>query len=367
MECISGSPPAQAEPTAGSRSRGRSAVASNALADESADDPSGSIAHVGKLRRVAPAVGLFLLAPLVGEYLLGNVPISQLPALVFLAPMYGGGALLLREAARRAGRGWPTIMLLALAYGVLEPGLLDHSLFNPSFQGHDFRGVTHVPALGIGVSVANALAFTVGHAVWSIGAPIAVVETFVPGRRTTPWLGKIGTVIAGVLFLFGAFAIFRWAVRTEDFLPSVPQMLATAAVVSALIAAAFAVGRAPATPVLRRAPRPWLVGVVSFVASSLFAAKSEDWPGVAFGLLLIAAVAGLVIRWSRRDGWGAVHRLALAGGALLTYAWLGFVLSALILGRTGAVDLIGNAVFAAGAVALLAAAARTVRKVGDAT
>jgi hypothetical protein len=34
---------------------------------------------------------------------------------VVLAPMSGGGALLIREVARRAGRGWPTVLLLAAA------------------------------------------------------------------------------------------------------------------------------------------------------------------------------------------------------------------------------------------------------------
>ena len=42
------------------------------------------------LRRTAPAVGLFFLAPLVAEFLLGNLPITLLPALVLLAPLYGG-------------------------------------------------------------------------------------------------------------------------------------------------------------------------------------------------------------------------------------------------------------------------------------
>lgn len=44
--------------------------------------------------RIAPAVILFFLAPLVAEFLLGNLPITMLSSLVVLAPMYGGGALL---------------------------------------------------------------------------------------------------------------------------------------------------------------------------------------------------------------------------------------------------------------------------------
>jgi hypothetical protein len=56
---------------------------------------------------------------------------------------------------------------------------------------------------------------------------------------------------------------------------------------------------------------------------------------------------------------GDGHRLALASGALLTYAWHAFPESSIILDNS-AVDLIGNAVFALGAVALIIVAARRV-------
>jgi hypothetical protein len=46
----------------------------------------------------------------------------------------------------------------------------------------------------------------------------------------------------------------------------------------------------------------------------------EDWSGVAFGVVVAVAMAALVARWSRRRGWGAAHRLALAGAALLHQA-----------------------------------------------
>jgi hypothetical protein len=144
-------------------------------------------------------------------------------------------------------------------------------------------------------------------------------------------------------------------------------MITAAAVVVALIVAAFVVGRAPGPSADRPAPNPWLVGAVAFVASSLLFAKSESWLGVAFGLLLVAVMVVLITRWSRRKGWSLAHRLALAGGALLTYAWGGFVLSVLLLGRTATVDLVGQAVFVAGAVALLTAAIRTVRRTRGST
>ena len=54
--------------------------------------------HASPMRRLLPALGLFLLSPLVAEFLLGNLAITSLSALVVLAPLYGGGALLVREA-----------------------------------------------------------------------------------------------------------------------------------------------------------------------------------------------------------------------------------------------------------------------------
>src|SRR6185369_5595553 len=75
------------------------------------------------MRRTAPVFALFFLAPLVAEFFLGDFPITMLPLILVLAPMYGGGALLIREVVRRTGRGWPTIALLALAFGVFEEGV----------------------------------------------------------------------------------------------------------------------------------------------------------------------------------------------------------------------------------------------------
>ncbi|OUC88287.1 hypothetical protein [Streptosporangium minutum] len=318
--------------------------------------------RLGVPRRLAPAAGLFFLAPLVAEYLLGNIPASQIAGVLVLAPMYGGGALLVREAARRTGRGWPTILLLASAYGVLEAGLLDQSLFNPSFEGYDFQSAAHVPALGI--SAHHALVFVGGHVIWSIGVPIAVVETLVPDRRTTPWLGRPGLAVTCALFASGSAAIFYGISEEERFRASMPQVIGTAAVIAVLIGTAFAVGRRPC-PVRkarnRRAPNPWLVGAVAAVASGLFFARPDSWWSVVMGAGLVVAVAVVIARWSRHGGWGAAHRLALAGGALLTYIWGGFILLSLT-GTANTVNLIGQTVLALGAVALLLAAGRTARR-----
>lgn len=55
-----------------------------------------------------------------GEFLLGNLTIDQLVVLPLFAPLYGAGALLIRETVRRTGRGRPAIVLLAAAYALVE-------------------------------------------------------------------------------------------------------------------------------------------------------------------------------------------------------------------------------------------------------
>ncbi|HOI14459.1 MAG: hypothetical protein KA818_06935 [Methanoculleus sp.] len=55
------------------------------------------------LGHIAPAATPFVLAPLVAGFLLGNLPITMLPVLTVTVPMYGDGALLIREVVRRTG------------------------------------------------------------------------------------------------------------------------------------------------------------------------------------------------------------------------------------------------------------------------
>src|SRR5262245_15781139 len=68
------------------------------------------------LRRIGPALALLIIAPLIAEFLLGDFNIRQIGFLGVFIPVYGAGALLVREITRRARRGWPTMLLLALAY-----------------------------------------------------------------------------------------------------------------------------------------------------------------------------------------------------------------------------------------------------------
>jgi hypothetical protein len=326
---------------------------------------SGQPSPLGRWRRIAPAVGLFFLAPFVGELLLGNLALSELGLAVVLAPLYGGGALLIREIARRTGRGWPTMVLLAAAYALIEEGPVDQLLWNDAYAGHDLlHGDSYLPVFGMNVELTVTILAL--HTVWSICVPIAIVESFVPGRRETPWLRTPGLVVTALIYLGGVNLVFWGTLAEEDFMASPLQFASIGVVIAVMIVLAFRVGRAPRPPLPGRAPSPWTAGIAALVGTSAFwgpanlvTASWYEWVNVAVWFVVAVAGTVLVLRWSRQDGWDARHVFALAAGATLTYAWSAFP----VVPETPvspAADLIGNALFAIVAVVILLAAGRVV-------
>lgn len=273
--------------------------------------------------------GLVLLAPTVGEYLLGNIPISQYAAVLVLCPLYGAGALLVRESARRLGAGWPTIVLFAAAYALVEEGPVDQMVFNPGYLGLDsFARYAEVPGLGVsGTLVLWSLAL---HTVWSICVPIAVVEAFDP-TPTRPWLGRTGLVVTAAVFALGCVFLGVSQAHGLDFVGTPAQFVVSAVVIGLLVVAGVLAGRRSAPPVdPAPAPRPATAAVAAFVLTSGYwlsgAIPGGDGvvPTVVSWLLAATIAVGVVHRWSRRTGWDARHRLALAAGAAATYAlWFG--------------------------------------------
>ena len=222
-------------------------------------------------RRLSAALSLFLLSPLIAEYLLGSLPMSMIGILPLMAMMYGSGAILIREWARRTGHGWPSIVLLATAYGLLEEGFVTQSLFNPNYLHLRLIDFGFVPTLGTALPW---LVFVVSiHVAWSISVPIALTETLFKTPRETPWLGKIGLGVFTVLFL-------------------------------------ASLGAGSALMLLQQ-----------------FAGPKAHWSWQA----CVAAVVGLevafiafMVLFTRGKAWSDVQRFALMAGGLFVYVWVGF-------------------------------------------
>ncbi|MET9019101.1 hypothetical protein ABZV93_03875 [Actinopolymorpha sp. NPDC004070] len=292
------------------------------------------------MRRILPAIGLFFLSPLIAEYLLGDLPVTALFALVVLAPMYGGASLLIREVCRRLGWGWPSMLTLALAYSVLEEAIVTQSLFDHDYGGMHLhlldRG--YVPALGIGLPYT--LFVLALHVVWSLSVPIVLTESIVRERHDTPWLGRIGVAVTAIVCAVGVALNVLGSRKPGGFAASPAQLVVSALVVVALAGAAVLLGRrterARSAGVVARTagglvPPPLLLGLGSLVLASAFVTgwyhgrpAIQPWVFAAVVLVAYVATVVLVATWSRRPGWTPMHQLALAGGALLTYAWHGF-------------------------------------------
>ena len=95
-------------------------------------------------------LSLLVLAPICAEYLSAyddstGHPATLLGNLLIFIPLYGCSALLIREVARRARLGWIGILLLAAAFGFIEAGLIDQSLFSPDYRGLEGWEATYAP------------------------------------------------------------------------------------------------------------------------------------------------------------------------------------------------------------------------------
>ncbi|MBB4692403.1 hypothetical protein [Paractinoplanes abujensis] len=275
---------------------------------------------------MAAVLALMALAPWTAECVWGGFTVVDWPfVLLFLAPQYGGAAVLIREVARRTGGGWPSIALLAAAFGFVQAGLVDQSLFNPAFlDGTGFAGdavtarATWVP--GLDVSAQQAFSYVGGHIALSICAPIAVVETL--ARRPGPWLRTRGLVVVAVVYVLGSLLIFRDVYADEHFFAAPRQVLFTVVVALVLVTAAL-VPRRPRESA-GRVPHAAVVAVVAALPH-LGGDLVAGWAGLAVQIAVTGLVTIAVVRWSRRDGWRQSHVLAGWGAGLVVSAAIAYL------------------------------------------
>jgi hypothetical protein len=308
------------------------------------------VAPKGKMSAV---IALFFVAPLVAEYLLGDLPLKLLGALIVLAPAYGGGAVLIRETARRTGRGWPAMLVMGVAYAVINEGLVTQSLFNHDYLKMHMHLLDHayIPALGIGgwwtLFMLNL------HTFWSMGVSIALVEALFPAEAETPWLGRVGDSVVAVVFVLGTAANFGIGFKQNQFVASKAQLLSAAVLSVLLIVSAFLVPARRSRVAEGMVPSSWITGAVAFVLGMGVMNTPPKWGWAAVGALLAIDAVFLVLvkLFSRQTGWSALHHLSLAAGGALAYGIHAFTQKPLIGGLQGM--RISNTAFLAAAVGLI--------------
>jgi hypothetical protein len=286
------------------------------------------------------------LAPVLGEWLSAATPPLDMlwpPTLLFFVSLYGCGAVLCRELARRHRLGLTGLCLLAAAYAVFEEAIVDRYWFDarPSTDG----GLGHYSEVWH-TNVLLATNLTIFHVVVSIGSTIVLVELLFPGHRDKPWLSTRGLWLAGAALLIVPAAIFgRYDLRP------LPQMLVAAALVLLLVLLALNRAGHPSLWESAAVPRPPRRGLapVAFLAAGAnlllmgLSDTATPWPLAWLAVVAPVVLAGVFVR--RRASGPVFGRdgLRVVTGVLCFYA-----LFAAGVGLTGRPDL------TVGAVAVLA-------------
>lgn len=283
--------------------------------------------------RILPVLGLIVAAPVCAEYLQAYLPTtgelwSQLAGLLVLGPLYGGAALLIREVAVRTGRGWTGILLMATAFGLLMTGIVDLSLWLQDDPSVPDWSALRTPTLvqPWGFAIYPLLSWVTGHVLYSIGAPLVLLDALAPDHRGRPLLGKVGITVTTVLAVTAAVLIHRDQQQRFDLHPSAPQVGTVALVAAALVALALSPLGRP-VPRQRTGDGPSLRTVA---VAGLFVGLTLDllpgtWAWTIADVALLAGAAVAVRKVATGPTWGLPQVAALATGALTARVLIGFL------------------------------------------
>jgi hypothetical protein len=277
-----------------------------------------------------PVFCLFLLTPGIPEYLGGSTPLAGIvtaPAafglfLLLNAGLYTSGVLLIREATVRWGKGWPTVLLLGSAYGILEEGVALSTLFNPhasvvgglGFYGH-WMGVSWVWAAGV----------LLVHVVFSVSLPIFLLGVALPATIGRSLVQRRGLLLAFAVLGGDVLLLIAITRYGAGFWMGTPLLLLSLSAIALLLLAARFAPRS--FPPLSLAGSPWgarrcaVLGALLFPGVVLAEALAEaaNLPPA----LLLLALAGLYVTYlalalGQFSGTGRQReRIAFACGLLL--------------------------------------------------
>ncbi len=292
---------------------------------------------IAYLRR-HPILCLFLLTPGIPEYLSGSSSFVFLvgsPAWFFLAlginaAMYTSGALLIREALIRWKKGWPTVFALGSAYALMEEGIADQTIFNPSTSPIGASGV--YGHFG-GVNWLFVPDIFVIHILMSLFIPILLLGYALPETRgksllTDRQIWAVTALIAGDTAFLTTIVVAH-----NGYWYGFPLLGLSVAAIAGLCLLGW---RLPADlPLLRRGRpdvgRDWffLAGAIAFPVLVLEtqAGESAGAPATLLFLVITGTTVGIFLWVLRHVGTEHHERHVLAFGAGLLV--LGFVLGVL--------------------------------------
>ncbi len=281
------------------------------------------------------ALVLLFLAPVLGELVSAHQrPVEFFNPVSFaaMALPYGCGALLCRELTRRWRKSWLSLLLLGIAYGLYEEGIVSRALFDPHW--HELEAIgryTHAA----GVNWTYGIGLIHFHATVSIFSSVTLAELLFPERRREPWLTSGQAALCGFVLALWA-PVLAWLAKADHplFRPSPATWALTAVGLVGLVVAASQVPHRPRPIVNRRVPHPrWFLALgavnMTVVMATVFVLPEQGVqpPLVVPTICLLAFDAvtlWLLLRWSGNTRrWDDRHRLALVAGLLAFFVLFG--------------------------------------------
>jgi len=285
---------------------------------------------------------LALFSPIFAELMSGSSPPFEffIPLnFAFLLGLYGAGVLIMRELAVIWNKGWPSIILLGAAYGILEEGVAVKSFFDPEWMDLGDLGIY---GRVMDTNWVWSFWLTIFHAVISISLPIIVINLMYPQFKNERFLvGRRFWIVIGILFLDVVFI----AGLLNPYSPNAGMYLLSMIVMMLLILMAKILPRDFLAVPPRAGPQarywsPLRMFALAFVfilgCFVLVGAIKEPIPYQVsiMALLLLSAAVYIVLSIKMPPVNNRVHMAYFAGGLLGFLAFIG-----IILGLGGAIDM----------------------------
>ena len=272
--------------------------------------------------RIPPALALLILAPIFGEVVSGSTRLNEFfNPVTFISELmlYGCGAIIVRELVVRWKKGWLAMLLLGMAYGIYEEGLVVQSFFDPTWKD---LGVLATYGRTIGVNWVWTEHLIIFHALISISASITFVEILYPAQRFDSWVkSRFWWIVNWAAFITVLF-LWKILIRYDS---GIWQIISVLTILLLAIFARVFPDRI-LIPLNKPCPRParfWWAGFLGyfvqfFLIYSISSSGTIPFPILMLLILLFDAfVLWLILRWNGNGAsWDDRHRLALLSGAL---------------------------------------------------
>jgi hypothetical protein len=276
--------------------------------------------------RIPPALFLYLLSPVIGELLSGSAPPAEFFTpfgFTIMTLLYGGGAVVCRELKIRWRKGMVSLLLLGMAYAVLEEGLMVASFQNPEWMD---LGILGIFGRWLGINWVWAVELTFYHSIISIIVPVMIVELIYYERVGESWLSNRWFLLVSGLLIADVIVGLLLFATMSGFWPPLPQYVFMIAVTLTFIVLAkrLPVDYARRGVALLRRPRYYLIltifaaftcGIIFWILPNSLQFPMAPLIVILFGILVVLGYIRFLISHKWVDAT-PLHRYGLVSGAL---------------------------------------------------